>query len=174
MYAFINILIASYSTIPILIEILNLAKSWIPGIYASYTHNEVMPSPKYLAQMILVFIYVLLDIFINALLLYLHVKALHIYSKVFATGNASGKRRFLDDREHELMLEAARYTVLFGTLLVFNVCGIVIGIIVYMEVQWIKRYNTDYVDAAVLIIQSISICVWVLKDVLGNVQKLRR
>ena len=166
MYKFIGILIALYSTMPLMIQFFNMAKPWIPSIYRSYTDNEVIPtrSPAYLAIMILVIIYILLDLSINTLLLCLYVKALHIYSKVFARDNSNHKGRLLDDRQHELMLEAARYTVLFGTLLLFNVCGIVgIGIYLYYLT---RKNSTNYADATELISQCIGLCVLVVKEVL--------
>ena len=76
----------------------------------------------------------ILDIVINALLLYFYVKALHEYAiekycRVdIATGNLNGIK-LLYTRQGELTLEAARYSVLFSMVLAVNLIAIILAVI---------------------------------------------
>ena len=76
----------------------------------------------------------ILEIAINALLLYLYVRTLHrfamhgYFNYKVAKDDANRHGDLLDDRQHELMLEATRYTVSFSVVLIANLIGIVCSI----------------------------------------------
>ena len=76
-----------------------------------------------------------LDTIIDSALLYLYVKSLHEYAieqyfKIdIARNNLNGITKLLDDRQHELMLEAARYTVLYSMIVVVNFVIIILAVI---------------------------------------------
>ena len=89
----------------------------MPNVYYTLTYE----SYKLTVQLISFITVIFLDVDINGLLLHLYVKALHIYSTLFAGNNVNDNMKSLDDRQHKLMLEAARYTVLFSAVLVFRV-----------------------------------------------------
>ena len=115
----------------------------LPTIYAGINiagvWEQVLPQDvnTTLIKIIWLSLSLILDIVINALLLYLYVKALHHFAieqyfrSEVARANLNGGT-LLDDRQDELMLEATRYTVLFSILLIINVVGISLGIIIYI------------------------------------------
>ena len=123
MYHVIAMLIGLYTIMPVFWILLNVAKPWIPFLYLTETHG----SYKHLVQLIIGILEYLLDLAINSLLLFLYVKALHVFSNCFYRANTVGK--LLDDRQHELMLEAARYTVVFSVAFCFNLLGLVVLVI---------------------------------------------
>ena len=78
----------------------------------------------------------ILDIAINALLLYLYVKALHESAIAkycildTARGNLNGTK-LLDTRQHEMMVELTRYSVLLSMALIVNFVAIILAPIMY-------------------------------------------
>lgn len=99
-----------------------------------------------------------MDITINSLLLGLYVKALHVYSKTYARNDVNKDTELLDDKQHELMLEAARYSVLFSALLLFNLLGIIVTIFLFAMLSIRnKSHHIDNYDTLNLIGQCILI-----------------
>ena len=103
-------------------------------------------------QILLVCMDICCDVTINLLLLYFYIKGLHIFSINHYFEIDSNDKYPINDRQHELMLEATRYTVLFGISAIVNVIGFFVfgGIILYiygimMQSDDIKETSWSYI-----------------------------
>ena len=71
--------------------------------------------------------FLIIEFVLNALLLSLYVKALHQFAidRYFDMNetrkNLNGDTKLIDTRQHELMIEATRHTVLFSTVLIASI-----------------------------------------------------
>ena len=74
----------------------------------------------------------------NALLLYFYIKGLHVFAHkhYFRVENKENENVLLDDRIHELMLEATRYFVVFGGCMIVDIVFGIIGCC-----AWMHRYH---------------------------------
>ena len=62
--------------------------------------------------------------------------------------------QLLNDKQHELMLEAARYTVLFTAVVIFNVVWIIVGVGYYLYKKELLKFNDDIANARLAYIGS--------------------
>ena len=114
-----------------LITILLIIFIIVPGIYW-YVNAEVnVNDHKFAIKIFLLILEVLLDITINSLLRYSYVKALDTFAtdqfRIDAHLESENKgNELLNCKQHELMLEATRYTVLFTVVLIVNALKTVI------------------------------------------------
>ena len=92
-----------------------------------------------------------LDSTINGLLLFLYIKALTKFA-MEAYFNLDEERRrlfmnhqrqLLDDRQHEIMLEAARYTVLFTMVTMINASAIILAICMLIYDESLPESNQN-------------------------------
>ena len=72
------------------------------------------------------------------------------FEKYLKNGNIVNSVSNLDTRAHELMLEAARYTVLFTAVFIYNLFMIMLSIIcyVYGEKEYDKSWS--YIESSIL------------------------
>ena len=104
-------------------------------------------------------LYLFGDVIINISLLYLYIISLHAYSiQHYFDINDNYP---INDRQHELMIEATRYAVLFGLSAIYNIIGIFIfcGIAsyIYFGITIVTQLDSNIKSQVIYIILGIII-----------------